>query len=158
MGRALRIESNPSSAITNLFVYDGNQVVADLDASGNLLRSYTWGPGIDNLLSLTVWIGGPGATPAATTPSTTTITPSLRWRTPPEPSSKPTSTTPGATRRSATRRDLKFQTDNLKSETAASGRGGNTITKPGSITSAPAGTIQKPAAGSLKTPSEFPAV
>jgi RHS repeat-associated protein len=48
------------------FVYAGNQVVADLDASGNPLRTYTWGPGIDNLLSLTAWTGGPGATPAAT--------------------------------------------------------------------------------------------
>jgi RHS repeat-associated protein len=36
------------------YVYDGNQVVADLDANGNLLRTYIWGPGIDNLLSITL--------------------------------------------------------------------------------------------------------
>ncbi|MEI7850958.1 MAG: RHS repeat-associated core domain-containing protein [Kiritimatiellales bacterium] len=48
------------------YVYSGNQVVADLDASGNILRTYVWGPGIDNLLSLTVWSGGSGSTPTAT--------------------------------------------------------------------------------------------
>jgi RHS repeat-associated protein len=47
-------------------VYDGNQVAADLDGSGNVLRTYAWGPGIDNLLSLTVWSGGSGSTPTAT--------------------------------------------------------------------------------------------
>lgn len=36
------------------FVYNGNQVAADLDENGELIRSYTWGPGIDNLLSMTV--------------------------------------------------------------------------------------------------------
>jgi len=35
--------------------YDGAQCVADTDASGNLLRSYAWGPGIDNLLAVTVY-------------------------------------------------------------------------------------------------------
>jgi len=34
---------------------DGDQCVADTDASGNLLRTYTWGPGIDNLLAVTVY-------------------------------------------------------------------------------------------------------
>jgi len=56
--RVSRIESeisNPSSAITNWFVYNGNQVIADLDGSGNLLRTYVWGAGIDNLLSMTVY-------------------------------------------------------------------------------------------------------
>jgi RHS repeat-associated protein len=46
----------PSGGSTNAehYVYSGNQVVADLDASGKVLRSYVWGPGIDNLLSMTV--------------------------------------------------------------------------------------------------------
>jgi RHS repeat-associated protein len=35
------------------YVYTGNQVAADLDGNGNVLRSYTWGPGIDNLLAFT---------------------------------------------------------------------------------------------------------
>lgn len=37
------------------YVYAGNQVVADVDASGNLLRTYVWGPGIDNLLAITTY-------------------------------------------------------------------------------------------------------
>jgi RHS repeat-associated protein len=40
--------------------YDGGQCVADLDASGRPIRSYTWGPGVDNLLAVTVY--GAGAT------------------------------------------------------------------------------------------------
>jgi RHS repeat-associated protein len=46
---------DPGSTNSEFYVYTGNQVAADLDASGNLLRTYTWGPGIDNLLSLTVY-------------------------------------------------------------------------------------------------------
>jgi len=49
--RASRIEGSS----TNYFVYNGNQVVADLDGSGNLLRTYVWGTGIDNLLSMTTY-------------------------------------------------------------------------------------------------------
>ncbi|MBI9019938.1 MAG: RHS repeat-associated core domain-containing protein [Verrucomicrobia bacterium] len=37
------------------YVYDGNQIVADLDESGTILRSYIWGPGIDNLLAITIY-------------------------------------------------------------------------------------------------------
>lgn len=35
-------------------VYDGDQCIADLDESGSVIRSYTWGPGIDYLLSVAV--------------------------------------------------------------------------------------------------------
>jgi RHS repeat-associated protein len=42
---------------TNWFVLDGAQVVADLDATGKVLRTYVWGPGIDNLLAMTVHTG-----------------------------------------------------------------------------------------------------
>ena len=38
---------------TEYYMYDGNQIVADVNASGNILRSYVWGVGIDNLLSFT---------------------------------------------------------------------------------------------------------
>ena len=38
---------------TEYYVYNSNQIAADLDESGNLLRSYVWGPGIDNLLAFT---------------------------------------------------------------------------------------------------------
>ena len=47
--RTSRIEGST----TNYFVYNGNQVAADLDGTGNLLRTYVWGYGIDNLLSFT---------------------------------------------------------------------------------------------------------
>ncbi len=45
--------SRVENGITNYFVYDGGQVVADLDENENILRSYTWGAGIDNLLAFT---------------------------------------------------------------------------------------------------------
>jgi len=32
---------------------DGISVIAEVDATGGLLKSYTWGPGIDNLLAYT---------------------------------------------------------------------------------------------------------
>jgi RHS repeat-associated protein len=52
-----------SAGVTNWHVYDGAQVVADVDAAGNMVRSYVWGPastgsgqaGIDNLLSMTTY-------------------------------------------------------------------------------------------------------
>ena len=46
-----------SGGVTTYSVYDGAQVVADVNANGGLLRSYTWGPGIDNLLGMTVYSG-----------------------------------------------------------------------------------------------------
>jgi RHS repeat-associated protein len=42
---------------TNWMVYDGGQVVADVNATGGLVRSYVWGPGIDNLLAMTTYGG-----------------------------------------------------------------------------------------------------
>jgi RHS repeat-associated protein len=48
------------SAATGAAQAGGMHVIADTDAAGNLLRSYTWGPGIDNLLAMTVY--GPGRT------------------------------------------------------------------------------------------------
>lgn len=45
--------SRTEGSNTVLFVYDGNQVVADVDENGGLLRSYVWGAGIDNLLCFT---------------------------------------------------------------------------------------------------------
>ncbi len=47
-----------SGTITNWLVYDGAQVVAEVDATGTLLKSYTWGPGIDNLLAYTIHDAG----------------------------------------------------------------------------------------------------
>ena len=44
-------------AVTNWYVYDGPHVVAEVDAAGALKKSYTYGPGIDNVLSMTVYDG-----------------------------------------------------------------------------------------------------
>jgi len=46
--------SGGSPSAVEHYVYDGHQVVADLDGNGDITRSYTWGPGIDNLLALTI--------------------------------------------------------------------------------------------------------
>ncbi len=53
--RVSRSDIPPEGGLTNVehFIYNGNQVVADLDGSGNLLRTYVWGSGIDNLLCFT---------------------------------------------------------------------------------------------------------
>jgi len=52
LGRRL---STMTGDATVYHAYNGVQCIADLDASGNLLRSYTWGQGIDNLLAMTVY-------------------------------------------------------------------------------------------------------
>lgn len=41
--------------ITNWLVYDGAHVVAEVDSDGSLKRSYTYGPGIDNILAMGVF-------------------------------------------------------------------------------------------------------
>lgn len=51
LGRRIRITSG---AATNFLVHSGPHVVAEVDAAGTLLRSYTYGPGIDNVLAMTV--------------------------------------------------------------------------------------------------------
>jgi RHS repeat-associated protein len=55
LGRRL---STTDSSGTVYHVYDGDECVADVDASGNPLRTYAWGPGIDNLLAVTVFGAG----------------------------------------------------------------------------------------------------
>jgi RHS repeat-associated protein len=54
--RTSRFVVPPSGGATNVehYIYNGNQVAADLDGSGNVIRTYTWGPGIDNLLAMTL--------------------------------------------------------------------------------------------------------
>jgi RHS repeat-associated protein len=42
---------------TNWHVYDGPHVIADLNATGGVVRTYVWGPGIDNLLAMTTYGG-----------------------------------------------------------------------------------------------------
>ena len=43
-----------SGSVTNYYAYDGAQVVADLDANGQVVRSYIHAPGIDRLLAIVV--------------------------------------------------------------------------------------------------------
>ncbi len=43
--------------VTNWHVYDGIHCIADVDSDSNLLRSYIWGPGVDNLLAMTAGYG-----------------------------------------------------------------------------------------------------
>lgn len=50
-----RRESRIEGTNVEQYVYDGDQIAADLDSSGSILRSYVWGSGIDNLLSMTVY-------------------------------------------------------------------------------------------------------
>ena len=55
LGRRIYVASGGT---TNWMVYDGIHVVAEVDGSGAVQRSYTWGAGIDNLLALTDHTGG----------------------------------------------------------------------------------------------------
>ena len=57
-----RRASTTSGGTTIRHVYDGAHCVADLDSSGALLRSYIWGPGIDNLLAVTCHSGSSATT------------------------------------------------------------------------------------------------
>ena len=52
MGR--RTVTTDSSG-TVYHAYDGIHCVADMDENGTLLRSYTWGSGVDNLLAVTLY-------------------------------------------------------------------------------------------------------
>ena len=51
-GRRLTTKTG-ANTITHL--YDGIHCIADVDSSGDLVRSYTYGPGIDNPLAMTVY-------------------------------------------------------------------------------------------------------
>ena len=57
-----RRASTTSGGVTVRHVYDGVHCAADTDSSGTLLRSYTWGPGIDNLLAVTCHSGSSSTT------------------------------------------------------------------------------------------------
>ena len=47
---------------TNWFVYNGQQVLGEMDSTGGLKRTYIWGPGIDNLLAFTTYTGATAKT------------------------------------------------------------------------------------------------
>jgi RHS repeat-associated protein len=48
--------------VTNFFVYSGADVIADVDRTGGLRRAYLHGPGIDNILAMTVYTGATART------------------------------------------------------------------------------------------------
>jgi RHS repeat-associated protein len=50
-----RVWSWDTSSSTNWFVYDGPHVVAEVDGAGVLKRSYVYAPGIDDVLSMSVY-------------------------------------------------------------------------------------------------------
>ena len=54
LGRRITISDGTT---TNYLIYDGIHVIAEVGTSGSLVRSYTYGPGIDNILSMTVYGG-----------------------------------------------------------------------------------------------------
>ncbi len=47
---------------TNYFVYDGVHVLAEVDSTGGLRKTYTHGPGVDNWLAMTVYTGATAKT------------------------------------------------------------------------------------------------
>jgi RHS repeat-associated protein len=56
--RSSTTEHTEHTETTTFHVYDGGHCAADVDASGQPLRVYTWGPGIDNLLAVTLFSSG----------------------------------------------------------------------------------------------------
>ena len=57
-----RRASTTSGGATVRHVYDGVHIIADLDENGDVLKSCTWGPGIDNLLAVTCHSGSSSTT------------------------------------------------------------------------------------------------
>jgi RHS repeat-associated protein len=49
-----RKASRTEGGVSERYLYDSIHVVADTDNSGSLLRTYTYGPGVDNILSMTI--------------------------------------------------------------------------------------------------------
>ncbi|MBA3811548.1 MAG: RHS repeat-associated core domain-containing protein [Caulobacteraceae bacterium] len=52
-----RPQNSTAAGATTTFLYDGDDLVAEYDASGNILRRHVFGPGVDEPL---VWYQGPG--------------------------------------------------------------------------------------------------
>jgi RHS repeat-associated protein len=46
-----------AAGVTNWHLYDGPHVLADLNATGGMIRTYLYGPGIDELIAMTVYTG-----------------------------------------------------------------------------------------------------
>ena len=46
-----------AGGVTNFYLYDGPHLLADLDATGGVFRSYVYGPEIDELIAMTIHTG-----------------------------------------------------------------------------------------------------
>ncbi len=46
-----------TGGVTNRHLYDGPHVLADLNATGGVIRTYLYGPGIDELIAMTIYTG-----------------------------------------------------------------------------------------------------
>ncbi|MGI6347010.1 MAG: hypothetical protein ACOX2U_07725 [Limisphaerales bacterium] len=49
-----RKASRAAGANTEYYIYDGIDLVAEMDGAGNVVRTYTYGPGMDDILSMTI--------------------------------------------------------------------------------------------------------
>ena len=55
--RTCSVRSQSGTSTTNYYVYNGIHCIADVNTNGNLIRSYQYGTGIDNVLAMTVYTG-----------------------------------------------------------------------------------------------------
>ncbi len=55
ISRTVTENSTGETTDEEYYIYSGEHIVADMDAEGRLLRSYSYGSGIDNILSMTVY-------------------------------------------------------------------------------------------------------
>ena len=49
-----RKASRAAGANTEYYIYDGIDLVAEMDGAGNVVRTYTYGPGVDDILAMTI--------------------------------------------------------------------------------------------------------
>ena len=142
-----RVSTTDACGSTTFHVYDGMHCIADVSESGVPVVSYVWGPGVDNLLAVVRHGSGGAAERVLYAVRALSTRSSIR----PEPQSNATVTTPGATSRATS----PFLPPPPPRSTDFFSRAASTRMPPASTTSAPAGTIQPPAAGSPRTPSAW---
>jgi RHS repeat-associated protein len=61
-GFGVRVRRTTAAGVTTRYLYDGDDLVAEVDASGNRIRTYTYWPGIDQPHSMRTWENGAGGT------------------------------------------------------------------------------------------------
>jgi len=68
--------STTDASGTNYHIYNGGHCIADYNGSGNLIASYIWGPGVDNLLAVTTQTPNPSSSLTPNPSSSLTPNPS----------------------------------------------------------------------------------